>query len=228
MNQSQTSVVTTIVSIRSFLLGLSFKIKNDKNKVIQIHRNDNKIVTDNHSSLISTRLKNQDNHHRDQTALLNQNVHGNRLSVLNSHKYRLKHSNINAHVTAANMKYINSQYVTIIHHQVIVVTAVTTSETNNIDIFFGNLRVLKSIEAPITTNTAIIVIIKDIIDTSENKKKDKIIVSILFTFVKGIITDIFSSLSIFCITHVLRLHTNNTKNVTINTTISSFHKSTHL
>ena len=220
--------MTTIVRIKSFLLGLSFKIKNDKSKVIQIHRNDNKIVTDNHSSLISTRLKNHESHHSDQTALLIQNVHGNRLSVLNSPKYRLKHSNINAHVTAANIKYINSQYVTIIHHQVMVVTAVTTSETNNIDIFFGNLRVLKSIEAPITTNTAIIVIIKDVSDTSVNMKKDIIIVSILFTFVKGIITDIFSSLYIFCITHVLRIQTNRTINVAVNTTISSFHKSTHL
>jgi len=65
-------------------------------------------------------------------------------------------------------------------------------------IFFGSLKVLKFIENIITTIIAKIVIKSDVLETSENTKKARIIERTLFTFVYGTITEIFSSLYIHC------------------------------
>ena len=70
----------------SFVLGLSFNIRKENNKVIQIHKNDNKIDTETHSSLITTRLKNHENHHKDHKNLDFQNHLSIFLIHLNSHK----------------------------------------------------------------------------------------------------------------------------------------------
>jgi hypothetical protein len=155
----------------------------ESNRVIHIHRNDNNTVTDNHRFFITTKLKNQDNHHRDHMYLLIQNHLGNHFKVLNSHKNKFKTNNIKNPHKAASIKYIISQYLITIHQLNSVVIANHNSTVKIFHIFLGNLRVLKSIENNIIIEIAISVIIRDNIDTSENIKNENIIVNILFTLV---------------------------------------------
>ncbi len=76
--------------------------------------------------------------------------------------------------------------------------------------FFGNFKVLKLIENRIITKIAIIVIISETSETSLNIKNESIIVIILFIFVYGNITDIFSFLYNFWATLVLIIDKNKT------------------
>lgn len=109
-----------------------------------------------------------------------------------------------------------------------VVIATQNSMNRILEIFFGNFKVLKSIEKIITIDIANNVIIKEIIDTSENIKNEKIIVNILLTLVYGIITDIFSSLYIFCAIPVVNISINNIKHIKNNTQKSKLLRSTQV
>lgn len=76
--------MTTSVKSKFFLLGLSFNIINHNKRVIHIHKNDKRIETDNHNSLMIIRLKNQEIHHKAHINLFIQKAFGNHFNVLNS------------------------------------------------------------------------------------------------------------------------------------------------